>query len=789
MRFSSLTNNDHSANQTKDEVRAHEPPDDAGDETEADKGFHRRAAQRKLDVESLGKPGQILVLPLTKRRRAKVKQQYEQTSDIDSAKHNNTTSSLKLFSDSNEQAKDGTEYISYLEELRSPYSRGDTVSRTEYLELQAKIEMGFTLSQLSNYYTSHRNPPPASSSGSDIETLSNDGSTAAHESEQWQANESSDNKAEENELLTTLKTQDARKTRSKTGLRKDKLAQRILRDCWHLGIHDEIGSLDIRLPPEVISMILVSEQYSLEELAHSHGTKIEPFGSLHLIRVSGNRSACESVRDIVKTYASEIHIESFEQPLLHDNSWLIDGEEAKNEFLESLMRTYGIHINSTKRSSVASAAFSKKNENFVQLKRDLEIASLTQSTNERVPFCSDVPPTAAGFLQGISTKRRQVMSLLERGKPWSRWTIPTSVEDYKEHSLPPLFSQHQASFSSEIFQILREKSNETGQNGHEEKLSATIGQCLFRTPHDLDSTMRISPTQLGESAFPRYFHNWLHAKAESLVKTRRIFPGDRTQVRLHRFRLNPCLSNSQKLPVLEVEVSVPWVNAPEAKFPFAEPELLSLKAIVQETSIDYLLPEINYDIRFTRTASREVYRATASEKPEALRDALLSSMIDMLKDPKRPFPPSCQLPIPVKFSFETNQSNSVQTVTGDCEGDIDVVQGTYWFPGMHEALGTMMRTYEYAGERLCYSPSARNYLDSRSDHLYLEMFVNSTPSYYTRLQGRTNVNQSLDPASDTIEQEFRAFYMTACELAIELTKHNSRRSQDSSGDRRFRGRP
>lgn len=769
--FSSIADNESSPNQPDDDHKSPSAADYEDEDPHIERyRNHNSVRTQKLDVDALGKPGQILVVPLRKRRRRTIEQQNDQKSD-DSPKKVVSPVSAELFGSIN-RGNDNNEYAAYLDEIRASYSPGDTVSREEFIELQAKVEEGFTLSQLSKYYDSFPQQSTPLPPKEVIDFNPND-NEVNDDDEQWQA--TATREASEDNELSSEEVSEFQKTKKAKKLRKDILTERIIRDCWQLEVHDEIGSLKVNIPSQVISVILSSQQYSLEELAHSHNTKIEPFVSLNFIRVSGNRSACESVREIVKAYGAKIHTKSFEQPLLNDKSWLIDGKAAKSGFLDSIARTLGIYINDPGRSSVASAAYTAKHGAFVRMKRDLELANYSQSANEQISFCADVPSSASGFMAPISKKRREAMGLLERGKPWSRWAIPTSLQDYNGESLPPLFSQHKPTFSSEILQVLREKSRKNGQHGLEEKISATIGQCLFRASDVMDSVTKINATQLGEHSFPRFFHKWLHPKGESLVKTRRIFPGDRTQIRLHRFRMTPCEPNDNKLPVLEVEISVPWITAPEAKFPFAGPELLSVKAIVEETSIDYLLPEVNYDIRFTRTLTQEIYGVNGTEQPEALRNALLSSLNEVLSDPKQPFPPSCQVPVSGKLLrdilSDQNLSESPKTI-----------EGNYWFPGVQKALGTMVRTYEYSGERLCYSPNFKRSLDSRSDQLNLEMFVNATPSYYspsyyTQLQGRKNVDETLDPASDSLVQEFRAFYMTACRLAIELTQHNSRKSR------------
>ena len=70
-------------------------------------------------------------------------------------------------------------------------------------------------------------------------------------------------------------------------------AEKILRDCWKLGLAGEVGQIDMYLPETSLSLLLNSEHFSFDELASLHEAKIDVTKSFGLIRITGRQHTCE----------------------------------------------------------------------------------------------------------------------------------------------------------------------------------------------------------------------------------------------------------------------------------------------------------------------------------------------------------------------------------------------------------------------------------------------------------------------------------------------------------------
>lgn len=765
--FSSAAEDDSFASLQEDETKS--APDSKPTITKHQSEDRRnRRTQRILDVDALGQPGKILVLPLSKRRQPKVAHQDRKKSKESSAEKK---TSLPVDSFIQEITPgSGDDYISLLDEIRSSISSGDILSSEEWVKLQVKIERSFTLNQLSNYVAqySHRTPPLSPISDESTADAEVD---ASGESETWQPGEFFEAMTGEGDTATSNVYQAPKSVNSekKTKLTKEVLAERILRECWQLEVQDAIGKLDIRLPSQVIFMLLSSDQYSLEELAHSHDAKIEPFGSLNLIRVYGTRRACESVQEIVKTYCTGIRTESIDLSFLDT---LRADESTLKEFSEWLAKTYGVYIPDLDRNPIASVSYFAGSEHmFNRARQELELASSILSVKP-VSFSSYVPSDATGLLKSISSKRSEVLSLLYRSKSWTRWSIPTSLEDYTKESLPPLFSEHKPTFSSEILQVLRERASRTNPNDVEERLTAAIGQCLYQSSSG-DNATHLSAAQLGDSGMPRLWHGWL-PKMLSFIGTLQRFPGTKEGSRHHQFRMLPCNQNDRTLPALEVDLTLSWERNSKGSASLAKVSLNNVRAIVEETSIDYLLPESNYDLRFTRTLTREIFKVSEDGDSDMLREILLSSLDEPLHQRGKPFPPTCQVPLPGSLLRDIQPNGNKYAFDSD-KLESDTIIGQYWLPSIRSFSGTMIQSFDFLGEKLNYNHINGGPLGVRKDdQVSLEMLVDRMP-LSPSTAGRKLSNAESDSADAILEQEFRSFYRTACQLAFALTKHSSRR--------------
>ncbi|OKL60609.1 hypothetical protein UA08_04181 [Talaromyces atroroseus] len=525
-----------------------------------------------------------------------------------------------------------------------------------------------------------------------------------------------------------------------------------------------------------MSLILSSHGSWINLMSESYGVKIKVDESSDLIRVHGTRRACESVRESVKTYFSTICTESIDLPFLKKLRADKD-DKTRTNILQWIGKTYGTFIRDQGRSSMASMSYFEDNKSkFNKARRQLEFANFITAAKP-VPFCSYVPSSTAGSMKVISPKRVAVLSQLDREKLWSRWAIPFIRGDFVRDSAPPLFSEYSPNLSSEILQVLREDTSHSHQPDVEEKLTAAVGQCLFETRTE-DGVTALSASQLGELSVPRLWHGWL-PKARTFVELLRKFPGEKRFGNSHQFRMIPCNQNNYTLPILEVELSYPWTKNEPDRIPFNEAELKSVKAVVEENSVDYLLPECNHDLRFTRTLTRNILGAPEHEAIDTLRMAILNPLEEMINQPQMPFPLTCEVPIPRSLllcdsSVEGAQGASSNTI--ETKPDADTIVGKYWFPSAQSFLGTLFRSYDFMGEKLSFCHTDGGFLGvQRDDHISLQMLVNkeanlSLPPIPPNVQdGNTN------PAETPLEQEFRSFYRTSCQLAFSLSQYSRKR--------------
>jgi Mitochondrial inner-membrane-bound regulator len=778
--FSSSAEGDNDSPNNNQQEDDREPIPDPNTPNNAQYHTHERQRWRRarptLTVESLGRPGKIIVLPHTKRRKLKVIQPKTK-GKLDDASTEEDALFLPV-DDSAGTDKNAAASVSYaglLDEIRSTHSPGDIISKKKWTELQTKIKEGFTQGQLSKYaslFSQSSLPPPQRERDLDTDNENE------NENEIWQAAESllkltfGNAGAASNEISKATKTGDKNE---KGKLAKEILAERILRDCWKLETHNTVGRMDMTIPAQVMPLILSSHQSFDKLMSDSSDAKVEILESTGLIRLHGTRRACEQTRGIVRSYCSSVCSESIDLPFLKKLRADKD-DNTRTKFIQWIGKTYDTFIQDQGRTSMASVSYLEGNENnFNKARRDLEIANFITAAKP-APFCSYVPSSTSGYMRFISHKRVAVMSQLDRQKSWTRWAIPSLSADFVRDSAPPLFSKHSPNLSSEILQVLKENASHSHQPDVEEKLTAEVGQCLFEKCTEDDITP-LSASKLGELSVPRIWHGWL-PKARPFVELLKKFPGEKKFGNSHRFRMIPCNQNGHNLPILEVEVHYPWTKNEPDRIPFNEAKLKSVKALVEETSVDYLLPECNHDIRFTRTFTRNILEAPENNVYDPLRMAILSPLETVINQPLEPFPLTCEVPLPKSLlrdvSVEETQNVSESS---EAEAGCDTIVGKYYFPGVQNFLGTLFRPYDFMGEKLVYSHVSGGQLDAeRDDHISLQMLVNrAAHSSLPPLPPNVQDDGSANTAESALEQEFRSFYRTSCQLAFSLSQYSRKR--------------
>lgn len=700
-------------------------------------------------MHALGKPGNIIVLSRGKKKARKLgkkpkptKNEKEEVDDKKEESSDDATSNTKVDTTSNLKIDgiDEENFITLLEELRLSYSPGEDLSSEDWITLQTKIERSFTKEQMIAYINYIKQT-----------TSSNHQEDSIPVSERWATAE--DQEQQKDELFT---------------IKKDKVADIIIREYWQLGLQGTKGNLDIELPSHVISLLVESDKYSLEELAYSHGIEVQPYTSENIIRVSGNRGPCESVREIVKTYASNVQTRTIDVSFVN-RLQTEKGDPPKEEVFRWIKETYGASLEYNSRKSTLLASCFSGSEDILQgSTRDLELIDYSMAEKfDDVAFSTYAPASEAGYLNRASPKRTELMSFLERSKPWTRWSIPIAPGRFSKNSLPSLFSQHYTGRSSQILRFLRKDNMQSVGLDFEEKLTATIGQSLFNTKKGTEGSSYTAP-QLGELGVPRFFHKRV-SKAKDFLQHLSPFPGI-DQDTLFRFQMVPCQPYKTSLPVIEVELEFPLSSSgddtPERLL--SDVIVRKVKAVTKQKSIDYLFPETNHDIRFTQTVTRDLLKSPENESSRPIQKAILSILKSMGGQFDRVFPPSCRLPLPASILRDLSSKERQGLVTSVEDGQ-DFILGNYWLPSTKLLTESNTRFYDFMGEQLSHSYSVHGPWDSLKDEdLNLEMVLpSSPPSHHPRNRGGEN-----GEIEEKLEREFDSFYRTACILAFSLSTHS-----------------
>ncbi|KAL1971109.1 hypothetical protein VTN77DRAFT_60 [Rasamsonia byssochlamydoides] len=711
-----------------------------------------------LDVDCLGKPGEIVVVPLRKRRRQAAQQvQVEQKqSSIEGVPFILGEVETEL------NAPAETDFSVHIEALRSMYRPGDKLHQEDWMELRRKIEQSFTSDQLEDYISRFQRSSSMSQQGDQQSQAGGRGT--------WKPGTSFylDMNPENQEEMAR------RVARDQDLSGKEFLSERILRDCWQLGVVGEVGQLDIQLPSHAISLLLRSNRYSFEELAHSHQAKIDVTHSLNLVRITGSQSACESIRDIIEDFLSHIREDPLDLSLLNS---LRDGngDPASSEFLEWVEKSYGVACKREGRRSQGTIYYSADNKAMAdRARRDLDLANKTRAAAAPIPFCTYVPASQQANVYAVNTEG--ATSWFDRKKQWFRWFMPSAQSETSDGMSAPLFDQHDSCLSSDILGLLRGMSNANTdpiQDDVEESLTALVGKCLFLHQPAMNETT-ISASRLGELSLPRIFTGNI-PKISPFLRLLTPFPGsDHKQI--HRIRLTPSSTNIHPMPPLELELGVMaadgWAPSP------SDLVVRKVKAIVKENSLDFLLPENGLDIRFTRTVYRDLL-GTSRRIPESdvsTPDDDVSIAAEIMKCLEQvvvnyrvygdsALPAFCHLQLPRRV-VETSLSSDGEHADSS-HGEEGSIRAEYLFPPVKSFKGTRIFLYDFLGERLSYGyPEGGPLFPQQTTHLSLDMDVikGSRPSAVD-----ANNTSSLSE-EEMLQKEFHSFYRTACKMAFELGK-------------------
>ncbi|KAL4779674.1 mitochondrial inner-membrane-bound regulator-domain-containing protein [Aspergillus varians] len=682
-----------------------------------------------LDISALGKPGEVLVVRERKRRGFSRREAAQPKED---------TSGLPLMLSDIEQDIghfDSSVVAERIESFRLPYQPRDKLSPGDWEDLRSRLRPSFTGPQLSEYISKNRK-----GRDNDIE-----GSSTHHETSnlaEWRPGTS---------LFLEMgsvsqETVADRIAASQHIKGKELLIERLLRDCWKLGIANEIGQIDIRLPTHCLSLLIGSKFFSFEELANLHETTIDVTNSLGLVRVTGKQRSCESIREIIHDYTNRIQSEELNLVPPGDSKAKTLARTFTPDFLSWVSETYNVSFEQSS-SQLPSRIYvlSENQANADNARRTLNLA-LDKARLPPVPFSTST--SASKLLEINDVDLGNAAPWHDREKPWFRLEMP---ESQKLAILPEyILNEHQSTFLDGLLKVLRQKSPSIADFGPDlevcESMAATVGKCLFLRKPFLEET-QASASQLGKMSLPRTFANDVPRVPRLLQTLTRQGAGSRS----HRMRLAPSALHANVFPPLELEV----VIAPDETGTHGDECVLrSAKAVLAESNVDYLLPEGVADIRFTRKLTHELLNRP-HEIPSL--DAILTDLRGRFQESMTS---NSEVPLPT-FTSVSLPGYLLQGADGELDSN-GWATAEYMYLPVNDVHGTHVSQYAIRDYQLFYaSYDGGPYNANTTTDLFLQTG--------SKDHGVSNTDASHSASSRQIDrEEFNVLYNAACAVVSSL---------------------
>ncbi|KAI9369973.1 mitochondrial inner-membrane-bound regulator-domain-containing protein [Aspergillus egyptiacus] len=676
----------------------------------------RRAPPPKeveLDYSALGNPGKVLVVRERERRKPSPAQQPRPDGSVPA----NFVNDLKQ----DAAGLDESTILERIESFRSPHKAGDKLGPGDWKDLRSRLQSSFTLHQLNWYLSGHSTEPE------DLDTT------------EWRPGTSPF--LETGRPTRHSVTARIAGTQSLKG--KERLSERILRDRWKLGISNEIGQLDIRLPRHTLSLLLSSENFSFDELATLHGVKIDLTHSLGLIRATGSQSSCESIREIVHDTTSRIQQEQIDLLCPTDSRVKTVGRIFTPDFLSWMVKTYGVTFEQNSSQLPTQVYYLPENRLGAEgARRTLNLA-LNDAASPSIPFSTYMSSSEHSDAYDADTD--DTTSWPDRQKTWFRWRKPTTPDTMV---LAPSFSAKEHSqLSGELLKVLREARPARTRFGSlpnlpnlQESVRAAVGKCLFQRKRSFEQKP-VSALELGQAGLPKTFANDIPRAAQFI---RSLTPHEIEEgFTRHLVRLVPTALHTSVFPPLELEFIV---TPGKALSDGDQCAIASAKAILAENSVDYLLPEGAVDVRFTRKLTHEL-------QGEGLEAVLLETLQAEFKNClTKSMAGNNDVPLP-SFTSVTLPGHLLRNGSGVTDSNGSATAEYLYLP-VHDFSGTQLRQYAYRDQRLFYAAYESGPFRPRMTRdVFLQMDLGSSCS---------------DSSTKTPAEEFNSFYRAVCALSFEL---------------------
>ncbi|KAL2871128.1 putative respiratory complex assembly protein Rmp1 [Aspergillus lucknowensis] len=660
----------------------------------------------ELEVPTLGTPAQVIVLHEAKRR-PKSSTNLDQAKTDAGADENELPFILRHV----DQDIGADRFMSTIEGLRLPYEPQSKLAASDWEVLRSRLRSSFSSLQLSEYISKH------SETGHNTGWFSNPAVWRPGTSHMF-----------EKDSVST-ETVGSRVATSKNLRKKDRLAEQILRDCWKLEISNETGQLDVHIPNHTLSLLLASEHFSFEELASLHEAKIDVSHALGLVRVTGKRRPCESICEMIHDATNRIRQE--ETYLLSPSGpgpGTISRRILTVGFLSWVEETYKVSLERSPSQPPSRIYYLLENKLGAENARRALNLAINKARSPPVPFSTYM--SASELFETHVVNVEDTAAWPDRAKPWFRWGTPPKQDMSTRHS-ELFFNKRQSALSDELFKLLRQPSCLNTWSGSvpevQESVTAAVGKSLFLRKPSFEEG-QVSASQLGNMSLPRTFINHVPRATQILRLLTPRVAAERTKS--HRIRLVPSARFAENFPQLELEIASTADNTSGHGY---ECVLCSAKAVLEENSVDYLLPETTSDIRFTRKLTHEL--VVGSQKIRSLETVRIN-LRDCLNwgitnDSEVPLPAFASITLPAYL---------LRSPLGELDSN-GCATAEYLYLPVNDVRGTQIH---HSCEGGPFNPPT-------SDDLFLQLDL-----------GTGNLADS-SPSSS-----FHSFYNAACSLAFEI---------------------
>lgn len=692
---------------------------------------HGDDSKHTLDVDSLGKPGQIVVVAARRRPHLNGRKRKPESRSRDTI-----TSILDDLDGESSTPSDASVHES-INATRGTYHIKEKLPKGDFKAILSKLKSSFTWKQLSDYILEYKR------------------NSFELEERNWT-------------WAPQLKGKRSSRETTSESKGKARLAETIARDCWQLVVDGEIGRLDFPLSARFIGLLANAKHFSFHELANLHGCGIDITQSTSLVSLTGRRNDCEAVVEIItdattRTREEDVGIST------HLNG---DGNQVfTSDFLEWVNTTYGVFVEHKANTPPSKILYLAENKMGAENARRTLNLALFNTTSPSTPFSTYLP--ASELATAYSYRPEAHASWFERQKSWFRWAMSSSQNQEAESLDTPFFDKHQTRLSDELLKLLQkiEPSNLGSTSGLHESVTATFGKCLFMQKPSFDNAS-ISPAELGKLSLPRIFTKDGPQVTQLMSALWPDLP--RKDGESYRLRLIPT-SNTNDLPELEVEVAI------ETQ---VDGEIIidSVKAIRSRNSVDYLLPENGLDLRFTRTISQDLWQEPSSysqdtnmeDHPRKVRVAPdVEEMLQSIRKPLQglfdstgslnnpvPLPTFCHVSLPQELACQFGLQSELNDVSGSDQSKTVAVE--YMALPLSDIRGAIVQKYDFDGLPLHYQYyDSGPFLAARANEVSLLMPIPSGDS-----------TSESDASRELLDQEFHEFYNTACDIAFKI--HASR---------------